>query len=72
MKHTSGYPLPRCFSRFMQVVVFTGLLRLLGSNDDELAAVLAHEVGHVLARHPVRGVACSASTPAARPSLHDK
>ncbi|PNW83103.1 hypothetical protein CHLRE_06g306650v5 [Chlamydomonas reinhardtii] len=34
-----------------KVVVFTGLLRLLGHSDDELAAVLAHEVGHVLARH---------------------
>ncbi|KAG2436143.1 hypothetical protein HYH02_011649 [Chlamydomonas schloesseri] len=34
-----------------KVVVFTGLLRLLGHSDDELAAVLAHEVGHILARH---------------------
>ena len=34
--------------------MFTGLLRLLGHSDDELAAVLAHEVGHVLARHTVR------------------
>eukprot|EP00882_Tetradesmus_deserticola_P005145 GHRQ01005419.1.p1 GENE.GHRQ01005419.1~~GHRQ01005419.1.p1 ORF type:complete len:344 (+),score=114.63 GHRQ01005419.1:338-1369(+) len=33
-----------------KVVVFSGLLRLVGS-EDELAAVLAHEVGHVLARH---------------------
>jgi predicted Zn-dependent protease len=33
-----------------KVVVYTGLLRLLGSQD-ELAAVLAHEVAHVLARH---------------------
>ncbi|GFR49005.1 hypothetical protein Agub_g11026 [Astrephomene gubernaculifera] len=34
-----------------KVVVFSGLLRLLGGSDDELAAVLAHEVAHVLARH---------------------
>ncbi|KAG2490672.1 hypothetical protein HYH03_010841 [Edaphochlamys debaryana] len=34
-----------------KVVVFTGLLRLLGHSDDELAAVMAHEVGHILARH---------------------
>ncbi|WIA21329.1 hypothetical protein OEZ85_000556 [Tetradesmus obliquus] len=33
-----------------KVVVFTGLLKLV-SSEDELAAVLAHEVGHVLARH---------------------
>lgn len=57
-KHLSGYPLlPSLLLPLRQVVVFTGLLRLLGSNDDELAAVLAHEVGHVLARHPVRGAA---------------
>jgi predicted Zn-dependent protease len=33
-----------------KVVVFTGLIDLL-SNEDELAAVLAHESAHVLARH---------------------
>mmetsp|Transcript_20714 Transcript_20714/g.62420 ORF Transcript_20714/g.62420 Transcript_20714/m.62420 type:complete len:383 (-) Transcript_20714:334-1482(-) len=33
-----------------KVVVYTSMLKLLRS-DDELAAVLAHEVGHVLARH---------------------
>uniref|UniRef100_A0A7S3VQ66 Peptidase M48 domain-containing protein n=1 Tax=Dunaliella tertiolecta TaxID=3047 RepID=A0A7S3VQ66_DUNTE len=33
-----------------KVVVYTGLLELLGS-EEELAAVLAHETGHVLARH---------------------
>ena len=36
-----------------QVVVHTGLLDLL-SHEDELGAVLAHETGHVLARHHVR------------------
>ena len=34
-------------------VVFTGLLRLL-DDEDELAAVIAHEVAHVVARHHVR------------------
>lgn len=36
-----------------KVVVYTGLLKLL-SSDDELAAVLAHEAAHVVARHAVR------------------
>ncbi|GLC33438.1 hypothetical protein PLESTB_000075700 [Pleodorina starrii] len=39
-----------------KVIVFSGLLRLLDRNDDELAAVLAHEVGHVLARHPAENM----------------
>eukprot|EP00201_Polytomella_parva_P002705 CAMPEP_0175078900 /NCGR_PEP_ID=MMETSP0052_2-20121109/24462_1 /TAXON_ID=51329 ORGANISM="Polytomella parva, Strain SAG 63-3" /NCGR_SAMPLE_ID=MMETSP0052_2 /ASSEMBLY_ACC=CAM_ASM_000194 /LENGTH=259 /DNA_ID=CAMNT_0016349047 /DNA_START=437 /DNA_END=1216 /DNA_ORIENTATION=+ len=34
-----------------KVVVYSGLLELLGKNDDEVAAVLAHEVAHILARH---------------------
>ena len=33
-----------------KVVVYTGLLRILQS-EKELAAVLAHEVAHILARH---------------------
>ena len=37
-----------------KVVVFTGLLNLLQMHDDEIAAVLGHEVAHVLARHVVR------------------
>ena len=36
-----------------RVIVFTGLLKLLRS-EDQLAAVLAHEIAHVLARHTVR------------------
>ena len=36
-----------------KVVVFTGLLQLLQMHDDEIAAVLGHEVAHVLARHIV-------------------
>ena len=37
-----------------KVVVYTGLLHLLQLHDDEIAAVLGHEVAHVLARHVVR------------------
>ena len=33
-----------------KVVVYTGLLQLL-KTEDELAAVIAHEAGHVVARH---------------------
>jgi metalloendopeptidase OMA1, mitochondrial len=33
-----------------KVVVYTGLLKLL-KTEDELAAVIAHEAGHVVARH---------------------
>lgn len=33
-----------------QVGVYTGLLNL-GLSDDELAAVMAHEIGHVIAQH---------------------
>lgn len=32
------------------MVVYTGLLRILNT-EKELAAVLAHEVAHILARH---------------------
>lgn len=33
-----------------QVVIFTGMLGIT-PNDDSLAAILGHEVGHVLANH---------------------
>ena len=36
-----------------KVLVFTGLLKALRS-EDQLAAVLSHEVAHVIARHTVR------------------
>ena len=50
-----------------QVVVFTGLIEILGS-EDELAAVLAHETAHVLARHHVsREEGGEASTETALP-----
>ncbi len=41
-----------------KVVVYTGLLRLL-RKEDEIAAVLGHEVAHVLARHIVSGLTSS-------------
>jgi metalloendopeptidase OMA1, mitochondrial len=34
-----------------KVVVYTGLLHLINGNEDELAAVLAHEAAHCVARH---------------------
>jgi predicted Zn-dependent protease len=34
-----------------RIAVFQGLLEL-ARDDDELASVIAHEIGHVLARHP--------------------
>jgi hypothetical protein len=33
------------------VYVYSGLLKL-AANDDEVAAILAHEIGHISARHP--------------------
>ena len=36
-----------------KVVVHSGLLDIMRT-DDELAAVLAHEIAHVIARHVVR------------------
>lgn len=33
-----------------QVIVFTGLKKVVG-NEEEMAAVLGHEISHVLARH---------------------
>jgi len=45
-------------------VVFTGILKLIDL-EDELAAVLGHETGHVVARHAVRAPPCP-HTPRAR------
>lgn len=34
-----------------KIGVYTGLIKLVGGNQDQLAAVIGHEVGHVLAKH---------------------
>lgn len=34
-----------------KVFVYTGIIDLVGDNDDELAAIMGHEVAHALARH---------------------
>ncbi len=34
-----------------RVFVYTGILELVGNNDDELAAIMGHEIAHALARH---------------------
>lgn len=34
-----------------KIYIYDGLLKLIGSNDDQLAAVLAHEMAHVVEEH---------------------
>jgi len=34
-----------------KIGVYTGLIEMVGGNQDQLAAVIGHEIGHVLARH---------------------
>jgi len=34
-----------------KIGVYTGMITLVGGNQDQLAAVIGHEVGHVLAKH---------------------
>lgn len=48
-----------------KVVVYTGLLDMI-SSEDELAAVLAHECAHVLARHPAERITQGSILEAAR------
>lgn len=43
-----------------KIGIHTGMLNAAGS-DDELAAVLAHEVAHVMARHPAEQMSQSAA-----------
>ena len=38
------------------VYVYKGLLNLVGADDDQLAAVMAHEIGHVEGRHAAKQV----------------
>ncbi|EPZ31398.1 hypothetical protein ROZALSC1DRAFT_30880 [Rozella allomycis CSF55] len=38
-----------------QIFVFTGLLRV-ATSDDEIAAVIGHEMSHVILRHPAQGI----------------
>lgn len=38
------------------VYVYRGLLRELGDDEDALAGVMAHEIGHITARHSVQQV----------------
>ncbi|MDD5273981.1 MAG: M48 family metallopeptidase [Methylovulum sp.] len=34
-----------------KIGVYTGLIKLVGGNQNQLAAVIGHEIGHVLAKH---------------------
>lgn len=34
-----------------KVFVYTGIIKLTGSNENELAAIMGHEIAHALARH---------------------
>jgi predicted Zn-dependent protease len=45
-KHVNAFCLPGG-----KVAVYTGLLEVVGRSDDQLAAVLGHEVAHALAHH---------------------
>jgi predicted Zn-dependent protease len=47
-----------------KIGVFTGLLRAVGNSDDQLAAVLGHEVAHALAHHASERLARQKMLPA--------
>lgn len=42
------------------IFVYTGLLKTLPDDDAMLAAVLAHEIAHVMERHSVENLGVSA------------
>jgi len=44
------------------IFVYTGLLKTLPDDDAMLAAVLAHEIAHVMERHSVENLGVSASS----------
>lgn len=51
---------PNAFATFNKegqpiVAVNTAMLKLAGDNEDYLATVMGHELGHVVARHPIVG-----------------
>jgi len=54
--HVVDTPEPNAFAIPGHVYVTRGLLALL-NDEDELAGVLAHEVGHIAARHAVQRIA---------------
>jgi predicted Zn-dependent protease len=45
-----------------KVGVYTGMLKLIGGDEAELAAVIGHEVGHVIANHAAQRVGTSQIT----------
>ena len=40
-----------------KIVVYTGLLRMVGDNDSQMATVLGHEISHALAHHASERIA---------------
>ncbi|MBW0503275.1 hypothetical protein O181_042990 [Austropuccinia psidii MF-1] len=43
-----------------EIVIYTGLLNLLGQKEDLTAAIISHEISHVLERHAVENMGFSA------------
>lgn len=49
-----GHLGPNAFALPAGTIIFTDEMVLLSENDDELLAVLAHEIGHIVHRHGLR------------------